>query len=73
MSLVNGLQYGEGAENSEVENEMFGKLVASLREQKEILESLNLPEPLKNKLQKFEETLSVLENFSKERGQRSIM
>lgn len=50
-------------EQSPIEQSVFADLVKSLREQKEMLSTLNLPPVIKEKLGNFENTLQKLENI----------
>lgn len=48
---------------TEAENRLFSHLVNSIKEQKEMLEKLNLPPVMKRRLEGFENSLTVLESF----------
>lgn len=61
--LYDGLySTGKGA-LTDMENKIFAHLVASISEQKKMLEALALPPVMKAKLKEFESSLTVLESF----------
>lgn len=63
-ALVNDLYENFDKETTNLEQTLFTHLVASIKEQKGILESLPLPQVMKNKLKAFEDSLQVLQNFN---------
>ncbi|MFA5841143.1 MAG: hypothetical protein WC847_02645 [Candidatus Paceibacterota bacterium] len=50
--------------NADVEVKLFSHLVQSIREQKQMLEKLNLPPVVRKNLEGFERSLITMENFS---------
>lgn len=53
----------EGDTLTEAEQRLYAHLVGSIKEQKEMLEKLNLPAVMKRSLQGFESSLATLESF----------
>jgi hypothetical protein len=68
MELTNDLYFGQTGTLSNAEERLFAHLVASIKEQKILLESLNLPPVMKKKLAHFETSLEVLESFTKKKS-----
>lgn len=64
-SLTNDLYYNQADTLSELESRIFAHLVTSIKEQKAMLESLQLPHQIVKKLDEFNESLSVLEEYTK--------
>ncbi|MCK9344510.1 MAG: hypothetical protein M0P64_00095 [Candidatus Pacebacteria bacterium] len=63
-ALTNDLTNGFDSDATALEQALFAHLVNSIKEQKDILEKLPLPQVMKNKLSAFEESLGVLEGVA---------
>lgn len=61
--LTNDLFYNQQGGITQAEEKLFSHLVNSVKEQKKMLEALNLPPVMKRKLESFESSLSSLEGF----------
>lgn len=61
--LTNDLFYNHNGEVTSIEERLFSHLVNSIKEQKKMLETLNLPLVMKKKLEGFESSLTTLESF----------
>ena len=55
-------EHQEGS-TTKAEEKLFAHLVQSIKEQKEMLQKLNLPQVMKRKLVEFDTSLAVLESF----------
>jgi hypothetical protein len=64
LNLLNNMEYNPETGVSSVEYEVYAKLVASLRDQQQqLLDSPEVPNLLKEKLKKFENSLAFLERI----------
>lgn len=61
--LTNDLFYNHNGDLTFAEERLFSHLVNSIKEQKKMLETLNLPQVMKRKLESFEKSLATLESF----------
>ena len=65
--LTNDLFYSERGTRTDAEQKLFSHLVHSIKEQKGMLEALNLPLVMKEKLQSFETSLDALVGYAGEK------
>ena len=63
IELADDLFEHQEGSTTKAEEKLFAHLVQSIKEQKGMLEKLNLPPVMKRKLQEFENSLRVLEGF----------
>lgn len=63
--LTNDLYFNNQGNLSAAEKKLFSHLVVSIKEQKKMLEALNLPTIMRKKLESFESSLAILENYTK--------
>lgn len=72
--LTNDLFYNHHGITTPAEEKLFSHLVHSIKEQKKMLETLNLPSVMKRKLEGFENSLMTLESFiTQEQPHRSAL
>jgi hypothetical protein len=65
--LTNDLFYSKDGTRTDAEQKLFSHLVHSIKEQKGMLEALNLPPVMKEKLQSFETSLTALMGYAEGR------
>ena len=63
IELADDLFEHQEGSTTKAEEKLFAHLVQSIKEQKEMLQKLNLPQVMKRKLVEFDTSLAVLESF----------